>query len=80
MKTKHIYLCRVDKYIGAYNPHTGEVVGYKEANKFVDFVQEILDKFPEYSPHNVRNYGIEREIFNKIIADRKRAEYLKRSR
>lgn len=69
LKYKHIYLCRVDKYIGAYNPHTGEVVGYEISNKFVPFVKKILHDFPDYSPHNVINYGIEEVIRRKILLD-----------
>jgi len=66
---KHIYLTYVDEYIGAFNPHTGEI-RYATSDKFVDFVQKILKDFPEYSPHNVINKGIEEEIRKKIIADK----------
>ena len=69
MKTKHIYLCHVDKYIGAYNPHTGEVIGYETGDKFVPFVQNILNKFPDYSPHNIINEGVQEEIRKKILLD-----------
>ena len=66
VKFKQIYLTYVDKYIGAYNPHTGEVVGYETSDKFVPFVTEILHKYPEYSPHNVINEGIAEIIREKI--------------
>lgn len=69
LKYKHIYLCHVDKYIGAYNPHTGEVVGYKSSDMFVPFVKEILEKYPEYSPHNIINDGVAEVIRKKIKAD-----------
>jgi hypothetical protein len=69
LRYKHIYLCHVDKYIGAYNPYTGEVVGYEISNKFVPFVQKILHDFPDYSPHNVINEGIKDEIRKKILMD-----------
>ena len=69
MKTKHIYLTYVDKYIGAYNPHTGEVVGYDVRNKFVPFVKKILQEFPEYSPHNIINEGVAEVIRKKILLD-----------
>lgn len=69
LKCKHIYLCHVDKYIGAYNPHTGEVVGYEISDKFVPFVKKILHDFPDYSPHNVINYGIKEIIRQKILID-----------
>ena len=69
VKTKHIYLCYVDKYIGAYNPHTGEVIGYETGDKFVPFVQNILNKFPDYSPHNIINEGVQEEIRKKILLD-----------
>lgn len=69
VKCKHIYICYVDRYIGAYNPHTGEVVGYKTSDKFVPFVQEILENFPDYSPHNVINDGIRDIIREKIKQD-----------
>ena len=65
---KHIYLCYVDQYIGALNPHTGEI-RYATSDKFVKFVQKILEDFPDYSPHNVINYGIQNEIRKKIKAD-----------
>lgn len=69
VKTKHIYICRVGRYFGAYNPYTGEVVGYKTSDKFIPFIQEILDKFPDYSPHNVINEGIQELIRRKILMD-----------
>jgi hypothetical protein len=73
--TKHIYLTYVDEYIGAYNPHTGEVVGYVTQDKFVDFVTDILHKFPEYTPHNVINSGIE-EVIRQDIAKNRLAKNL----
>ena len=72
---KHIYLTYVDEYIGAYNPHTGEVVGYETRDKFVEFVTDILHKFPEYTPHNVINTGIE-EVIRQDIAKNKLAKNL----
>lgn len=69
LRCKHIYLCHVDKYIGAYNPYTGEVVGYEISDKFVPFVQKILHDFPDYSPHNVINEGIKEVIRKKILID-----------
>lgn len=69
LNTKHIYICHVGSYIGAYNPHTGEVVGYKSGDKFVPFVKEILEKYPDYSPHNVINEGIQEVIRRKILLD-----------
>ena len=64
---KHIYLTYVDNYIGAYNPHTGEVVGYETRDKFVPFVTDILQKYPEYSPHNIINQGVAEVIRKKIL-------------
>lgn len=68
MKTKHIYLTYVDSYIGAFNPYTGEI-RYAKSDKFVPFVQKILKDFPEYTPHNVINYGIAQVIRDKILLD-----------
>lgn len=68
VKTKHIYLTYVDKYIGAYNPYTGEI-RYAMSDKFVPFVQKILKDFPEYTPHNVINEGISEVIRRKILID-----------
>ena len=68
VKTKHIYLCYVDKYIGAYNPYNGEI-RYALSDKFVPFVQQILKDYPEYTPHNVINEGIEAVIRQKILID-----------
>ena len=69
VKTKHIYLTYVDNYIGAYNPHTNEVVGYETRDKFVPFVTDILQKYPEYSPHNIINDGVAEVIRKKILID-----------
>lgn len=69
VKTKHIYICHVGRYIGAYNPYTGEVVGYETGDKFVPFVQKILHDFPDYSPHNVINEGIQEKIRQKILLE-----------
>lgn len=69
VKCKHLYICHVDKYIGAYNPHTGDVVGYETGDNFVPFIQDILEKYPEYSPHNVINAGIQDVIRRKILLD-----------
>lgn len=69
VKSKHIYLCHVGSYIGAYNPYTGEVVGYKSGDKFEPFVKEILEKYPDYTPHNVINEGIQEVIRQKILLD-----------
>ena len=69
LRCKHIYICHVGKYIGAYNPHTGEVVGYETGDKFVPFVQEILLKYPDYSLHNVINDGIQELIKDEILMD-----------
>ena len=75
LKCRHIYICYVDRYIGAYNPHTGEVVGYETRDKFVPFVQKILNEFPEYTPHNVINSGIE-EVIRQDIAKNRLAKNL----
>lgn len=80
LKTKHIYLTYVDKYIGAYNPHTGEVVGYDTGDKFVPFVQKILNTYPEYSLHNVINEGIQEVIRKEIQSKRLSMEILGKSR
>ena len=69
VRSKHLYICHVGKYIGAYNPYTLEVVGYKTGDKFVPFVQEILEKYPDYTPHNVINEGIQEVIRRKILLD-----------
>lgn len=68
LKTKHIYICHVDRYIGAYNPYTGEV-RYAPSEKFVPFVQKILKDYPDYTPHNVINEGIQEVIRQKILLD-----------
>lgn len=68
LKSKHIYICHVDKYIGAYNPYTGEI-RYAHGDKFISFVQNILDDFPEYTPHNVINEGVQDLIRKKILID-----------
>lgn len=70
LRCKHIYLCHVDKYIGAFNPYTGEVVGYDTGDRFVPFVKKLLKDFPDYSLHNVINYGIEEVIRQDITKDR----------
>lgn len=69
LKSKHIYICYAGKYIGAYNPYTREVVGYDTLNNFTPFVQGILDRFPDYSPHNVINEGISELIRRKILIE-----------
>lgn len=69
LKYKHIYICHVDTYIGAYNPYTHEVVGYKTGDMFVPFVKELLEKYPDYTPHNVINEGIQEVIRRKILLD-----------
>ena len=68
LKYKHIYICHVDTYIGAYNPYTGEI-RYATSDKFVPFVKEILEKYPDYTPHNVINEGIQEVIRKKILLD-----------
>lgn len=68
LKYKHIYICHVDTYIGAYNPYTGEI-RYATSDKFVPFVKKILDEFPEYSPHNIINDGVAEVIRKKILID-----------
>ena len=68
LKTKHIYICHVGTYIGAYNPYTGEV-RYAMSDKFVPFVQKILKDYPDYTPHNVINEGIQEVIRKKILLD-----------
>ena len=62
---KHIYLCYVDGYIGSFEPETGEVK-YDTSDNFVDFVTRILKEYPEHSPHNVINYGIQQAIRDEI--------------
>lgn len=79
LKYKHIYLCHVDNYIGAYDPYTGKV-RYETGDKFVQFVQKILNEFPDYSPHNVINEGIQEVIRQKIQSDRLSMEILGKSR
>ena len=68
VKTKHIYICHVDNYIGAYNPYPDKV-RYESSEKFVEFIQEILNYFPDYTPHNVLNEGIENRIRKEIKSD-----------
>lgn len=68
LRYKHIYLCYVDNYIGAFNPDSGEI-RYATSEKFVPFVEKILKDFPDYTPHNVINYGIEESIRKKIKSD-----------
>ena len=79
VKGKHIYLCHVDGYIGAFNPYTNKV-RYETADKFIPFVKQLIEDFPDYSPHNIVNYGIEEAIRKKIIADRILAESKKKNR
>ena len=79
LRYKHIYLCHVDNYIGAYNPYTGKV-RYETSDKFVQFVQDILNDFPDYSPHNVINEGIQEVIRKKIQADKLLKDILSKSR
>ena len=69
LKYKHIYLTYVDNFIGAYNPYTNEVVGYKTRDRFVEFVTEIMQKYPDFSLHNIINQGVEEEIRKHIIKD-----------
>ena len=76
LRYKHIYLTYVDTYIGAFNPDTGEI-RYATSDKFVPFVQKILQDFPEHTPHNVLNKGIEEEIRKKIIKDYRCSEQTK---
>ena len=79
LRYKHIYLCHVDNYIGAYDPYTGKV-RYETSDKFVQFVQDILNEFPDYSPHNVINVGIQEVIRKKIQADKLLKDILSNSR
>lgn len=79
LRYKHIYLCHVDNYIGAYDPYTGKV-RYETSDKFVQFVQDILNEFPDYSPHNVINAGIQEVIRKKIQADKLLKDILSNSR
>lgn len=79
LRYKHIYLCHVDNYIGAYDPYTGKV-RYETSDKFVQFVKDILNDFPDYSPHNVINEGIQEVIRKKIQADKLLKEILSKSR
>lgn len=76
LKCKHIYICHVDNYIGAYNPYTDKV-RYESSEKFVEFIQEILNDFPDYTPHNVLNEGIENRIRKEIKSDEFKRVYLK---
>lgn len=69
VKCRHLYLCYSGKYIGAYNPYTNEVVGYETLNNFTPFVKDIIEKYPDYSPHNVVNEGISELIRRKILID-----------
>lgn len=68
VKCKHIYICYVDRYIGAFNPYTWQI-DYAPSEKFVPFVQKILKDYPEYSPHCVINKSIEDVIRDKILLD-----------
>ena len=69
LRCKHIYLTYVDGYIGSFEPETGEVK-YDTSDKFVDFVTMILNEYPEHSPHNVINYGIQQAIRDEIEKDK----------
>ena len=66
--TKYIYLTYVDRYIGAFNPYTWQIE-YAPTEKFVPFVQRILNDYPEYTPHCVLDRTIEKVIRDKIIHD-----------
>ena len=77
--TKYIYLTYVDRYIGAFNPYTWQIE-YAPTEKFVPFVQRILNDYPEYTPHCVLDRTIEKVIRDKIIHDIKLAEELKNKR
>jgi hypothetical protein len=76
LKCRHLYFCYADKYIGAYNPYTNEVVGYKTRDKFCEFVQEMLLMFPDYSPHCVINDGISELIKKEALMDIAKRELL----
>lgn len=69
LKSRHLYLCYSGEYIGAFNPYTNEVVGYKTRDKFVNFVRDLLVMYPDYTPHCVINDGISELIKNKILMD-----------
>lgn len=68
LRYKHLYICHVDSYIGYFNPYNGDI-DYATSDKFIEFIQGVLEKYPEYSPHNVINYGIQQEIRKKIQED-----------
>lgn len=68
LRYKHLYICHVDSYIGYFNPYNGDI-DYATSDKFIEFIQGVLEKYPEYSPHNVINYGIQQEIRKKIKYD-----------
>lgn len=65
---KKLFICKVDDYVGSYNPDTGDV-RYSTFDKFTEFVIKLLKDNPEYSPHNTTDCDIENIIRNKIQLD-----------
>ena len=64
---KDIYIVYVDKYIGAY--FLDREPAYVLADKFIDFIQCLRKKYPDYRLRCVRNWGIEEEVRKVIIRD-----------
>ena len=67
---KFLYIVHVDRYSGYYNPFTRDI-DYAPRLEFINFVQEIIKKFPDYQIHCVRDEGIERAVMKKVEEDKK---------
>lgn len=63
-----IFIVHVDGYIGAIDSKNLEIK-YKPQEKFIEFIRELKNKFPDSKMRCVNNYGIEEAVKNKIEHD-----------
>lgn len=70
MCMKEIYIVHVGNYIGAYRVGRCPNISYAPADKFIDFVQSLIEDYPEYKLRCVINKGIEETIKKRIEQDK----------
>lgn len=66
---KHIYLVHVKGYIGGYLAGKKPIIYYAPQKKFIQFVEKLHKRHPDFKLICVLNEGIKEEIEKKIKND-----------
>lgn len=67
---RDIYLVRVDGYIAALKPYKQKMFSYAKQSEFLEFVQGLIEDFPQFRLRCINNQGVVEDARRRIKADK----------